>query len=91
MLRVDELDEDIEPYVLNSTPAVPSVGRRCMDYGYEFRWPSGEPPYFISPQGKKVKLEVKDYVPYLKTLCQAQRNDCDFCDTPSWNHSGKQS
>ena len=70
MLRVDELDEDIEPYVLNSTPAVPSVGRRCMDYGYEFRWPSGESPLFTSPKGKKVKLEVNDYVLENKA-CQA--------------------
>ena len=34
LLRVEELDEDVEPYVLDSTPAVLSVGRRCVDFGY---------------------------------------------------------
>ena len=34
LLSVDELDEDIEQYVLASTPAVISIGRRCQDHGY---------------------------------------------------------
>ena len=68
LLRVDELDEDIEPYVLASTPAVLSIGRRCTDHGYSFTWPSGsDPPYFVSPQGKKVELVVVDDVPDLPT------------------------
>ena len=50
-----------------STPAVLSIGRRCMDYGYEFRWPAGKLPYFITPSGVKVTLVVEDYVPYLLT------------------------
>ena len=68
LLRVDELDEDIEPYVLASTPAVLSIGRRCTDHGYPFTWPSGpDPLYFVSPQGKRVEMVVVDYVPYLPT------------------------
>ena len=30
-LRFDELDEDIEPYVLKDTPSVLSIGFRCME------------------------------------------------------------
>jgi hypothetical protein len=67
LLHVVELDEDIEPYVMASTPAVLSIGRRCMDFGYEFRWPAGKLPYFITPKGVKVTLVVEDYVPYLRT------------------------
>ncbi len=67
LLRLDELDEEIEPFVMASTPAVLSVGRRCLDFGYEFRWPAGKLPYFITPSGVKVTLIVEDYVPYLKT------------------------
>ena len=67
LLHVAELDEDIEPYVMASTPAVLSIGRRCMDFGYEFRWPAGKLPYFITPKGVKVTLVVEDYVPYLRT------------------------
>ena len=68
LLRVDELDEDIEPYVLESTPAVLSVGRRCQEYGYQFHWPAfSSKPYFVTPKGKKIELTVQDHVPYLKT------------------------
>ena len=66
-LHLDELDEDIEPFVLPSTPAVLSIGRRCLDHGYSFRWPAGKLPYFITPKGVKVKLIVEDYIPYLRT------------------------
>ena len=67
LLHVDELDEEIEPFVMASTPAVLSIGRRCIDFGYEFRWPAGKLPYFITPSGVKVTLIVEDYVPYLRT------------------------
>ena len=66
-LKLDELGEDIEPYVLPSTPAVLPIGRRCLDQGYDFRWPAGKMPYFISPAGKIIELVVVDYVPYLPT------------------------
>ncbi len=75
LLHVSGLDEDIEPYVLTSTPAVLSIGRRCMDFGYEFRWPAGKLPYFITPGGVKVSLVVEDYVPYLRTSL-ASRAKC---------------
>ena len=68
LLRVEELDEDVEPYVLDSTPAVLSVGRRCVDFGYAFHWPPGShKPYFVTPRGKRIELVVQDYVPYVKT------------------------
>ena len=68
LLRVDE---DIEPYVLESTPAVLSVGRRCQEYGYQFHWPaSSSKPYFVTPKGKKIELTVQDHVPYLKQNLQ---------------------
>ena len=68
LLRVEELDEDVEPYVLDSTPAVLSVGRRCVDFGYAFHWPPGShKPYFVTPKGKRIELVVQDYVPYVKT------------------------
>ena len=43
-----------------------------MDYGYEFRWPAGKLPYFITPSGVKVTLVVEDYVPYLRTGLQSR-------------------
>ena len=43
-LFVKELDATVEPYVLEQTPAVLSVGMRCMRMGYTFIWPAGESP-----------------------------------------------
>ena len=75
-LFVRELGEEIEPYVLEETPAVLSVGMRCMKMGYTFIWPPGECPYFITPSGKVIQLEVRDDIPYIKTgseWCKARK------------------
>ena len=59
------MGEKIEPYVLRSTPAVMSVGARCMECGYTFLWPAGQPPYFILPDGRLVICEVRGNIPYI--------------------------
>ena len=59
------LGADIRPHVLDGSPAVVSVGQRCIDAGWSFHWPAFSRPYFKKPDGTKVKLEVDDYVPYL--------------------------
>ena len=38
---VGNLDEVIEAHVLESTPSIISVGKRCMDMGYSFAWNAG--------------------------------------------------
>ena len=75
-LFVKELNEAIEPYVLEDTPAVLSVGMRCMKLGYTFIWPKYENPYFITPSGMIVQLEVKDDIPYIvpgSETCKAKQ------------------
>ena len=39
---------------------------RCIDDGYDFIWrgSKGEPPYMVKPNGERIELVVKDYVPY---------------------------
>ena len=64
-VRVDCLDRDLDPYVLPNTPAVISVGMRCILDGWEFVWRKFSRPYFRKEDGTKIKLEVKDFVPYL--------------------------
>ena len=67
LLPAEELDEDAGPYVLDSTPAMLSVGRRCVDFGYAFHWPpQSHKPYFVTPKGKRIELVVQDYVPYVR-------------------------
>eukprot|EP00974_Lingulodinium_polyedra_P003301 309038-Lingulodinium_polyedra.AAC.1 len=54
---VKEFASTVEPYILNNTPNVLSVGLRCMKHGFTFIWPAGENPYFILPDNKVVQLE----------------------------------
>ena len=59
------VDADYEPHVLESTPAVLSVGKRCMEEGWTFVWNPWKKPLLISPAGKKIHLKVHGNVPYL--------------------------
>ena len=73
-IGVDELGTKVNAWILSETPAVLSVGQRCMEQGYTFVWPSGKNPFLITP-GKKniVELEVINNIPYLVSgakLCQ---------------------
>eukprot|EP00435_Cladocopium_sp_Y103_P011981 s5034_g3.t1 len=36
-----------------------------MEQGYSFVWPSGREPYMISSEGNKIKMEVRDLIPYV--------------------------
>eukprot|EP00971_Amphidinium_carterae_P350587 6491635-Amphidinium_carterae.3 len=62
---VKRLGTSITPIVLDSTPDVLSVGRRCMTEGYRFVWPKGSNPYFIDPRGIRINFQLERYVPYL--------------------------
>eukprot|EP00972_Heterocapsa_arctica_P016575 2446293-Heterocapsa_arctica.AAC.1 len=37
-----------------------------MHKGYTFVWPAYGNPYFVTPNGFKVELEVIDNIPYLR-------------------------
>ena len=54
------------PYVLDKSPSVLSVGKKCMEEGYSFVWPANGAPYMIS------LLEVEGNIPYIV-------KDSDFC------------
>ena len=62
---VESLDEDIEAFVMGNTPSIVSIGRRCVDFGYSFRWDAFETPVLICPSGRTVRLDVINNVPYL--------------------------
>eukprot|EP00971_Amphidinium_carterae_P136749 2709520-Amphidinium_carterae.1 len=36
-----------------------------MTEGYSFHWESGMDPYFIDKKGRKIKMTVDRYIPYL--------------------------
>ena len=62
---VGNLDEVIEAHVLESTPSIISVGKRCMDMGYSFAWAAGCKSTLTCPSGRTVTLDVINNVPYL--------------------------
>ena len=56
-----------------------------MDEGYDFHWYAGKPPYFVTPDGKKLKCKMKGRVPVIgegsvanncKAVGQARLDKC---------------
>ena len=55
-----------EPYVMQNSPPVLSIGRRCRVEGFEFYWPKYRNPILTFPDGRKVELEVYGDIPYFR-------------------------
>ena len=64
-IQVGTLADVVKPLLLKSTPALLSVGKRCMEEGYSFIWRAGKTPYLVDRSGVTHPLQVKDNVPYL--------------------------
>ena len=52
---------------LPNTPSVLTVGYRCMEEGFEFIWRAYQRPFSRDSKGNKTYMDVRDYVPYLKS------------------------
>ena len=50
---------DIDAVLLSNTPAVISVGKRCMEMGYGFRWDPYQAPVITHPNGTQVTCVVE--------------------------------
>ena len=72
--------EDSMSYVLSNTPAVMSVGKRCMRSGHSYIWVAGKRPVFWMPDGRIAILAVKRSCPYLNSevLIVNPSDDCVF-------------
>ena len=55
-IQVAKLGEVVSPLLMESCPAVLSVGRRCMEAGYAFHWPAYGSPFFVRPDGASVVM-----------------------------------
>ena len=53
--------------MLSDSPSVLSVGQKCMEEGFDFVWRANCRPFFRDTEGKKVYMDVRDNVPYLKS------------------------
>ena len=71
-LFLPHMQQQIRPYVLDSTPNVLSVGARCQQMGWWFVWePWRATPYFLDAAGRKIELVADGNIPYLKTSTPA--------------------
>ena len=68
--QTESFTEPINAYVLDDTPSVLSVGKRCMKQGYGFVWPPGKNPFMINPDGKRISLFVNSDIPYVRAGSQ---------------------
>ena len=64
-LDFDTFNEPARAHVLEDTPSVLSLAKRCMEQGYTLVWPSGREPYMINSEGDKIRMEVHDLIPYV--------------------------
>ena len=74
-IKVKELNQVVTPFVLKSTPAVLSIGKRCADQSFFFLWPAGGSPFFVRPDGKVIGLDVIGHIPYVRSgsdCCRAR-------------------
>ena len=58
-------DMTSQAYVLDDTPSVMSLGKRCMEEGYSFVWPSGQMPFMVTKNGERIDLTIHDNIPYV--------------------------
>ena len=66
-LFVKEINASIDAFVLDSTPNVLSVGKRCETEGWGFYWPPwSRSPFFVTPDGQRIVLETDGHIPYLR-------------------------
>ena len=71
-INVDALCEPAQPYILESSPEVLSLGVKCLDQGYSFHWESGKAPTMVRPDGALIQLKVDGHVPYMDSSCEAE-------------------
>ena len=95
---VDALHQPFSPYILDETPAVLSVGVRCMEQGYGFVWPADGKPHFIRPDRKVLLLNVDGRVPVIDSTCKVvghqqfktEHNLMKLCAMPSQSASASE-
>jgi hypothetical protein len=74
-VKLSAFPDPVHPYVLDHTPAVLSVGTRCVDQGYSFVWPANGKPILVRPDDKVVQLKIEGHVPVLDDSCKVYPKD----------------
>ena len=64
-IKFEVFEEPVQAHVLDDTPSVLSMGKRCLVQGFTFVWPSGKDPFMLDKNGMMIKMKVKDHIPYV--------------------------
>jgi hypothetical protein len=78
---IPQLDEMAEMLCCQNTPAVISIGKRCLEMGCAFFWPPfSERPFFIKPDRTRIFMDVESNIPYLNgggedTACAGEEEE----------------
>ena len=62
IVYVKELDIFLTMKVLESTPAVLSLGKLCDEHGYSYEWINGQKPHLIK-NGIRIQCNTENFVP----------------------------
>ena len=62
-LYVDSCGANTQALVMDDSPYVLSLGKLVQDMKFSFEWKRGRPPVLISPNGRNIPIEVRDYIP----------------------------
>ena len=66
VLQLPGMPEYVCATEMPDSPALMSVGRRCMVHGYSFVWMAGREPYFITRDASSIiPCAIRGGVPYL--------------------------
>ncbi|CAE6922243.1 RE2 [Symbiodinium natans] len=79
-MDIQGMPETMRIRMLESTPAVLSMGRRCMKMGYSFHWLAGANPVFVKPDSSLIVLKVIGDIPYMvdrmsTVVSESERSD----------------
>jgi hypothetical protein len=63
--QIETLGITVEADVLPETPSVLSMGKHCMEDGFDFIWMANKKPFLKSPYGEIIICDLVHNVPYL--------------------------
>ncbi len=88
-LQWGSLEGPTSALVLDNTPSVVSIGKRCLQAHWGFHWPAGsQSPYFIRSDGSKVFMKVNNFVPYLPEYIEPSPCSCIALPAPDASNPG---
>ncbi len=75
-MHLKVLRRKIDPLIMQSSPPVLSLGKRCMHEGFSFWWEAGHLPILYAPDGRETEPYLQNLVPMLHERTQMLMTPC---------------